>query len=279
MKNAMTIDVEDYFQVSAFEEIIKPQDWGTVAPRVEANMDRLLRLFADRNIKATFFTLGWIAQRFPQIVTRIVEQGHELASHGTLHQRASDQSRDEFKSDVGDAKRLLEDLSGTSVVGYRAPSFSFTKQNQWVYDVLAEEGYRYSSSVYPVVHDHYGIPDAPRFRYQAPSGVDEIPLSTLPFSGKNIPISGGGYFRLYPYVFTKWAVTRFIQKEAKPYIFYLHPWELDPGQPRMQDIPLKTRFRHYLNLSRVEGRIERLLNDFEWSSMADIYGYGIINNT
>lgn len=273
MQHAMTIDVEDYFQVSAFENLVNPGQWEQMAPRVEANTDRLLQLFADHDTHATFFTLGWVAQRFPELVKRIVAQGHELASHGTMHQRASSQGRDQFKADVGDAKRLLEDLSGKQVLGYRAPSFSFTKENLWVYDVLAEEGYVYSSSVYPVVHDHYGIPDAPRFRYETPAGVDEIPLSTLPFLGRNVPISGGGYFRLYPYPFTRWAVNRFMKKEAQPYIFYLHPWEVDPHQPRMEGASAKSRFRHYLNLDKVEHRLSRLLTDFEWGTLAKLYQY------
>ncbi|HAG92806.1 MAG: polysaccharide deacetylase family protein [Pseudomonadales bacterium] len=273
MKHAMTIDVEDYFQVSAFENLVRPEQWESMAPRVEANTDRLLQLFDDYDTKATFFTLGWVAQRFPQLITRIVEQGHELASHGIMHQRASNQNRAQFQADVGGAKRLLEDLSGKPVLGYRAPSFSFTKENLWVYDILAEEGYVYSSSVYPVVHDHYGIPDAPRFRYQTPAGVDEIPLSTLPLMGKNVPISGGGYFRLYPYMFTRWAVNRFMRREEQPYIFYLHPWEVDPDQPRMEGASAKSRFRHYLNLDKVEHRLGRLLTDFEWGSLARLYQY------
>ncbi|WP_200911630.1 XrtA system polysaccharide deacetylase [Teredinibacter purpureus] len=274
MQHAMTIDVEDYFQVGAFEKIITPADWDSMPSRVEASTDKLLQLFSDKNITATFFTLGWIAQRHPNIVKRIVAQGHELASHGTMHQRASHQTREEFKVDVSGAKQLLEDISGQAVIGYRAPSFSFTKENQWVYDVLAEEGYRYSSSVYPVVHDHYGIPDAPRSRYETGAGVDEIPLSTLPIFGKNIPISGGGYFRLYPYSLTRWAVARFAKNETQPYIFYMHPWEIDPDQPRMEGASAKSRFRHYLNLKKVEQRLSNLLDDFEWSSMASAYGYG-----
>lgn len=273
MQHAMTIDVEDYFQVSAFENKISTSDWGNMQVRVESNMDKLLQLFDDKGATATFFTLGWVAERYPSIVKKIIDQGHELASHGTMHQRASAQTQSEFKEDVGKAKRLLEDLSGKEVVGYRAPSFSFTKQNQWVYDVLAEEGYKYSSSVYPVVHDHYGIPDAPRTRYKTDSGVDEIPLSTLSLMGKNIPISGGGYFRLYPYLFTRLAITRFMHHEKIPYIFYMHPWEIDPDQPRIDGINLKTRFRHYLNLKRVNGRLTSLLEDFNWDSMASIYDY------
>lgn len=273
MQHAMTIDVEDYFQVSAFENLISPTDWDNMAPRVERNMDSLLEMFSDHGCKATFFTLGWVAKRFPDMINRVVAEGHELASHGTMHQRASDQDYQQFKADVGDAKRLLEDLSGKPILGYRAPSFSFTKENEWVYDVLAEEGYTYSSSVYPVVHDHYGIPDAPRFRYQTSAGIDEIPLSTLPMFGKNLPISGGGYFRLYPYMLTRWAVNRFVARDTQPYIFYMHPWEIDPEQPRVANISVKTRFRHYLNLKRVNWRFNRLLSDFEWSSMADIFEY------
>lgn len=273
MKNAMTIDVEDYFQVSAFENLVKRQDWEAITPRVEKNTRLLLEKFSEHGIKSTFFTLGWVAEKFPELVREIVEQGHELASHGTLHQRASDQDRKTFKADVGDAKRLLEDISGVEVVGYRAPSFSFTKDNEWVYDVLAEEGYKYSSSVYPVEHDHYGIPDAPRFQYSTRSGVIEIPLSTLPMMGKNIPISGGGYFRLYPYFLTRWAIAKFVGTERQPYIFYLHPWEMDPSQPRMSNASFKSRFRHYLNLNKVDRRLTGLLRDFEWSSMADIYGF------
>lgn len=274
MQNAMTIDVEDYFQVSAFENIISPNDWDAINPRVESNVDRLLQMFDENGCKATFFTLGWIAKRFPKMVNRIANEGHEIASHGTMHKRASDQSVSEFEEDVSHAKKLLEDISGKAVLGYRAPSFSFTKDNLWVYEVLAKLGYVYSSSVYPVVHDHYGIPDAPRFKYVTDAGIDEIPLSTLPMFGKNWPISGGGYFRLYPYSFTKWAVSKFSRNEKKPYIFYMHPWELDPDQPRIAEINAKTRFRHYLNLSRVDNRLNRLLGDFQWSSMSDVFGYG-----
>ena len=272
-KNAMTIDVEDYFQVSAFEDKFNPKNWDSIDPRVEKNTHRLLDLLAEHDGKATFFTLGWVAERFPELVKRISAEGHEVASHGMMHKRATDQSRDAFANDLGDAKKLLEDLTGHQVLGYRAPSFSFTNDNQWVYDVLQEHGYKYSSSVYPVVHDHYGIPDAPRFRYNTHTTIDEVPLSTLRMFGRNIPISGGGYFRLYPYVFTQYAINTFISKEKEPYIFYLHPWEIDSDQPRVKDISAKTQFRHYLNLKRVERRLVRLLKDYRWSTMADIYGF------
>lgn len=275
--HAMTIDVEDYFQVSAFANVIEPSSWDSLECRVEKNTQCLLELFANNEAKATFFILGWVAKRYPQLLQEIVAQGHEVASHGMMHQRASEQTAAEFRADVSDSKKLLEDITGVAIMGYRAPSFSFTKSNMWVYDNLAEAGYLYSSSVYPVVHDHYGIPDAPRFRYQTDAGVDEIPLSTLPFSGKNMPISGGGYFRLYPYAITAWAIKQFSVREKQPYIFYLHPWEVDPDQPRVANVSWKSRFRHYLNLRRVEHRMQLLLSGFEWSSMADIYGYSAQN--
>lgn len=273
IRNAMTIDVEDYFQVSAFENIIRPSDWTTLQPRVERNTHRLLDLFSEHNAKATFFILGWVAERFPGVIQRIVSEGHEIASHGMMHQRASAQTPEEFKADINHSKKLLEDIGSCEVIGYRAPSFSFTRANEWVYPALIEAGYKYSSSVYPVVHDHYGIPDAPRFRYKPLGAIDEIPLSTLTIMGKNIPISGGGYFRLYPYWATRWAVKKFSDTTTSPYIFYLHPWEIDPAQPRMDNINFKTRFRHYLNLKKVERRMAALLTDFEWSSMAELYGY------
>jgi len=266
--NALTIDVEDYYQVSAFEHVLSRSSWPSLESRVERNTDRLLALFSEHNnTKATFFVLGSVAERFPNIVKSIVAEGHELASHGTAHLRASDQTAEEFRQDVGDAKRLLEDLGGVAVNGYRAPSFSFTKQNEWVYDVLKEEGYVYSSSVYPVKHDHYGIPDAPRFRYTAGADIIEYPLSTLKLGSRNLPISGGGYFRLYPYAFTRMAIERFNRVEKQPYIFYLHPWEIDPDQPRIPNISAKTRFRHYLNLNRVEKRLKAMLKDFSWTRM------------
>ena len=268
----MTIDVEDYYQVSAFEDVIDRKNWNTLESRVQMNTEKILALLSQEGAKATFFVLASVAKRFPDIVRSIVNQGHELASHGTDHRRASHQTRDEFKKDVGDARRILEDISGTNVLGYRAPSFSFTPENKWVYDVLAEEGYRYSSSVYPVNHDHYGIPDAPRFRYKASSEIEEFPLSTLPLLGKNVPISGGGYFRLYPYILTKQAISRLNSSEERPYIFYLHPWEVDPDQPRISGISAKSKFRHYLNLHRVESRLTRMLRDFHWDTMQAVYG-------
>ncbi len=271
MVNAMTIDVEDYFHVSAFEAQFSPDKWDSVECRVERNVDRLLALFDQYHAKATFFVLGWVAEHYPQVVKKIVAQGHELASHGTSHRRATGQTPAEFREDVYKAKLLLEDLGSVAVNGYRAPSFSFSRSNEWVYDILADVGYQYSSSVYPVKHDLYGIPDAPRSMYRSTQGMPEIPLSTLPVAGKNIPISGGGFFRLYPYCFTRYGINRLNKKDNMPYIFYLHPWEVDPDQPRVKDAPLKSRFRHYLNLSKVETRLRALMRDFEWSSMADVF--------
>lgn len=272
--NAMTVDVEDYFQVSAFEKIINPSDWDAIAPRVEANTNHLLELFEANDVKATFFTLGWVAERFPDLIQSIAKQGHEIASHGYCHRRATQQSPAEFKQDVQRTRSLLQDLTGASVDGYRAPSFSINHSNAWAYDVLAEAGYLYSSSIYPVKHDHYGVPDAPRFKYKTQQGVWELPLTTLELAGRNIPISGGGFFRLYPYWLTRWAINRLHTVDDNSYMFYMHPWEIDPGQPRIEGIDLKTRFRHYLNISRVDRRMKRLLADFNWGSIQKVYFQG-----
>lgn len=270
--NALTVDVEDYFQVSAFESSVDPRCWGDFESRVEANTHLLLQKFSQKKVKATFFVLGWVAQRFPLLIRSIAEHGHEIASHGMLHQRATSQAPQQFYQDVLNSKLLLEDITGAPVIGYRAPSFSFDKSNLWVYDQLLRAGYRYSSSVYPVAHDHYGVPDAPRFRYQPIAGLDEIPLSTMRFCGRNLPISGGGFFRLYPYSFTRAAISRY-QREGGAYTFYIHPWELDPDQPRISRLELKSQFRHYVNLSKSSERLDGLLADFSWSSMAQVHGF------
>ena len=269
IKNAFTVDVEDYFQVSAFADTVAVSDWEKKEMRVEASMNRLLALLDKHHVKATFFTLGWVAERYPQLIKNLAQQGHEIASHGYWHQRATGQTTAQFKEDVGSARKLLQDLTGCDVHGYRAPSFSIDRTNEWAYDVLLEEGYQYSSSIYPVSHDHYGVPDAPRFKYKTEQGLWEVPLSTLVMNNKNIPISGGGYFRLYPYRVTSWAIKRFHDKDTQPYIFYMHPWEIDPGQPRQQGLSFKSKFRHYLNLGRVESRLDKMLQEFKWSTMAD----------
>lgn len=270
--NALTVDVEDYFQVSALAPFIARDRWDSIPCRVEANVDRLLKRFDENGAKATFFTLGWIAERYPQVVRRIVADGHELASHGYGHQRASELSREAFSDDVTRAKRILEDIAGVPVIGYRAPSFSIGADNLWAFDVLKEAGYVYSSSVYPVQHDHYGMPDAPRFPHQVRDGLTELPITTVRAFGRNLPAGGGGYFRFAPYGVSRWAIDRFNRDEQAPAIFYMHPWEIDPLQPRVPGPGLKTRFRHYVNLHRTESRLERLLGDFRWGRMDQVFG-------
>jgi polysaccharide deacetylase family protein (PEP-CTERM system associated) len=267
LTNALTVDVEDYFQVSAMAPHIARDSWDSQPCRVERNVQRLLALFAEHRAQATFFTLGWIAERYPQLVRDIVAGGHELASHGYGHLRASEQSRADFTQDVQRAKALLEDISGQAVRGYRAPSFSIGHSNPWAFDVLLESGYQYSSSVYPVQHDHYGMPDAPRFPYASRPGLVEVPITTTRMLGRNLPAGGGGYFRLAPYVLSRWALRRVNAIDRRPAIFYMHPWEIDPGQPRIPGTSLKTRFRHYVNLARTEPRLARLLHDFKWGRM------------
>jgi len=270
--NAMTVDVEDYFQVSAFDPYVDRSTWGDYAGRVEASTDRILALFDQYNVRGTFFTLGWVAQKYPSLVRRIVEGGHELASHGWDHIMVTRLTREQFAADIKKAKLTLEDTTGSAVSGYRAPSYSFTKKNDWAHTVLAEEGYRYSSSVAPIKHDLYGIPDAPRFAHKRADGaVVELPITTTRVLGRNIPCGGGGWFRLYPYQLSHWAIKRVRQKDRERAIFYFHPWEFDPEQPRIDGLNLRTRFRHYQNLARMEPRVEQLLRDFEWGTMADVF--------
>lgn len=272
-RNAMTIDVEDYFQVSAFEAHIPRSGWEALPCRVERNLDEILGLLRDGNARATFFTLGWIAQRYPGLVRSIVAEGHELASHGFAHGRASEQSPAEFAQDVESAKKLLEDIAGVEVRGYRAPSFSIGARNLWALRCLENVGYRYSSSIYPIVHDHYGMPDAPRFpfRPQNTERLIEIPVTTVRIMKRNLPAGGGGYFRLLPYSLSSWCLRRVNRIDGRACVFYFHPWEIDPGQPRQRGISARTRFRHYVNLSRMRHRIERLLRDFQWARMDQIF--------
>ncbi|RVT87737.1 DUF3473 domain-containing protein [Inhella crocodyli] len=271
LRNAMSIDVEDYFQVSALAPYIPRADWDRRECRAEANVRRILAMLDEAGVKATFFTLGWIAERHPQLVKDIVAAGHELASHGYGHERASDLDRAAFTQDVRRAKALLEDLGGVAVQGYRAPSFSIGAQNLWAFDVLQEAGYRYSSSVYPIAHDHYGMPDSPRFAYPVRDGLIEVPVTTNRIGGRNLPSSGGGYFRLLPYGVSRWLIRRVNEVDAQSAVFYFHPWEIDPDQPRVPGVDAKSRFRHYVNLSRTEGRIRRLLGDFAWGRMDEIF--------
>ena len=269
--NALTIDVEDYFQVSAFAPYIARADWEQHECRVERNVDRILALLDEHDTEATFFTLGWIAERYPQLVRRIAEQGHEVASHGYGHQRASELSRAEFSADIQRAKGVLEDLTGQEVAGYRAPSFSIGTANLWALDSLARAGHRYSSSIYPIRHDHYGMPDAPRFMHQAADGLIEIPITTLRLFNRNLPSSGGGYFRLLPYALSRWMLQRVNDADQESAVFYFHPWEIDPGQPRIDGIDRKTRFRHYVNIHRMDRRLQSLLGDFKWGRMDRLF--------
>ncbi len=269
--NAFTVDVEDYFHVSAFERHIPRSAWEHQPQRVAGSTQRLLELLKRHEVQATFFTLGWVAERHPHLMRQIVAEGHELASHGYDHTRVTTMDRHQFRNDISRTKKLLEDISGAAITGYRAPTFSFTRANEWVYTILAECGYQYSSSVAPVRHDLYGIPDAPRHAYRDASGIMEIPLSTIKVGATNLPCGGGGFFRLYPYRLTRWCVERVNRRDRQPCIFYMHPWEVDPEQPRQRNLAWKTRFRHYLNLQHVHPRLERLLSDFRWGRMNQVF--------
>lgn len=268
----MTVDVEDYFQVSAFENILPKEIWSGLPVRVEQNTYKILKIFEQRNIKATFFILGWVAKRYPNLVRDIVQQKHEVASHGFWHQRVHTISPNEFKKDVDGSKKLLEDISGVVVKGYRAPSYSINYRNQWAFNILEELGFVYSSSVYPIKHDIYGWPTAPRFKFTSTSsGLIEIPISTLKIGQRNIPCGGGGYFRLFPYRLSRWIMRQVNQEDQQPCIFYFHPWEIDPKQPKQKNINFKTRFRHYHNLSGMQLKLEKLLCDFHWGTIDDVF--------
>ena len=269
--NAMTVDVEEYFHVEAFKSIIDRRDWASLPSRVERNTDTLLFELSDARVKGTFFTLGWIAERHPALIRRIVSQGHEIASHGYAHIRADHQNPAEFRADVRAAKALLEDAAGVAVRGYRAATFSIGRNNLWAFEILAEEGYRYSSSVFPIRHDLYGMPRAPRAPFLACTGLTELPLTTVQVWGRNFPCAGGGYFRLLPYRLSTWAMRRVNDVDHLPCIFYMHPWEIDPDQPRQHRAPLKSRLRHYTNLHRTAGRLRHLLREFRWGRMDEVF--------
>ena len=270
--NAMTIDVEDYYQVSAFDPYIEKDDWSSYPSRVEANVDRILEIFESKSISATFFILGYVAQQHPGMVQRIASLGHEIASHGWKHYRVTAQSPKEFAEDIRKTKTILEDISGDIVKGYRAASYSVSEDSLWAHEELASSGHLYSSSIVPIKHDHYGIPEAPRFPFHVnPSGLLEVPVSTVAVNGKNYPCGGGGWFRLYPYSLSRLALNSIVEKENRPCVFYFHPWEIDPDQPRISGLPMKTKFRHYVNLPKMEGKICSLLDDFKWGRMDEIY--------
>lgn len=270
--NAMSVDVEDYYQVSAFAPVVARESWDRFPPRVEDNTRRVLDLFAEAGIRATFFVLGCVGERHPALMRAIVDQGHELASHGYAHYRVSEQDRAAFHADAARTKALLEDIGGTLVQGYRAASFSITRETWWALDVLEEVGYRYSSSINPIRHDHYGVPDAPLHAFR-PDGLSllEVPVAAAEFGRGRLPSGGGGYFRLLPYRASRWSLRRINEQARRPAVFYFHPWEIDPDQPPVGPLPACTRFRHYVNLGRMEGKLRRLLADFAWDRMDRIF--------
>jgi polysaccharide deacetylase family protein (PEP-CTERM system associated) len=266
ISNALSVDVEDWFQVGAFETVIDRSDWDRLPPRVERNADAVLALFDRAGVKGTFFTLGWVAERYPALIARIAAAGHELASHGWDHRRVFTMDADQFRADLRRARAAIEQASGAAVTGYRAPSFSIDARTPWAHPVLADEGYAYSSSVAPIAHDHYGWREAPRFAFRPLAGASliELPVTTVEVGGRRAAAGGGGFFRLLPYRFSSWAIRRVNQREGRPAVFYFHPWEIDPGQPRMAKAPLKSRLRHYTNLSRMEPKLLKLLQSFAW---------------
>lgn len=267
--NGLSVDVEDWFQVGAFEHVIDRADWDQLQCRVENNIAQILDMFDAAGVKATFFTLGWVAERYPALIRRIAEADHEIASHGYGHERVFAIGHKRFAEDLMRAKTALEDASGMAVTGYRAPSFSIDARTPWAYDVLSEQGYRYSSSVAPVVHDHYGWRAAPRFAFFPIVGNDllEIPVTTAMFGDRRIAAGGGGFFRVLPYGFSRWAIRQVNGDDERPAVFYFHPWEIDPDQPRMNNAPLKSRLRHYTKLDQMAAKLERLLGDFAWGRM------------
>jgi polysaccharide deacetylase family protein (PEP-CTERM system associated) len=269
VRNALSVDVEDWFHVGAFENVISRDDWRSLECRVERNTDALLQMFDDAGIKATFFTLGWVAERYPQLMQRIAAEGHELGNHGSEHDRVFTLTPEQFSADILRARKAIEDASGALVSGYRAPSFSIDQRTPWAHEVLAEQGYAYSSSVAPVKHDHYGWAEAPRFAFRPVSGSDliEIPVTTAVFAGKRLAAGGGGFFRLLPYGFSKWAVRQVNGEDKRPAIIYFHPWEIDPDQPRVANAPIKSKLRHYTKLKAMVPKLQRFMADFQWGRL------------
>lgn len=282
IENALTIDVEDYFQVAALAEAVRPEDWHSMEYRVEANTNRLLDLLDKHNTKATFFTLGWVAEKSPELVRTIQRGGHEIASHGYSHQLIYNQTPDAFREETRRSKRILEDITGQAITGYRAASYSITNQSRWALDILAEEGFVWDSSIFPVHHDRYGMPGTPRWPHKLTTNegheLAEFPLSTLKFPGYTLPIAGGGYFRLFPYWFSRWGLGS-INRQGQPFVFYLHPWEVDPGQPKL-DVKWFSRFRHYNNLDVCEARLDKLLGHFSFVPMGEVLRkQGLLNDS
>jgi polysaccharide deacetylase family protein (PEP-CTERM system associated) len=267
--NGLSVDVEDWFQVGAFEEVIEKGSWDSLVDRVERNMMEILDLFDEAEVKATFFTLGWVAKRHGALMREVASRGHELASHGWDHARVFTMDRPQFAEDIRKAKQEIEDATGCLVTGYRAPSFSIDQRTPWAFMELAEQGYAYSSSVAPIAHDHYGWPDAPRFAFRPLpwSPLVEMPVTTAEFAGKRLAAGGGGFFRVLPYAFSRWAIRQVNEKERRPAIFYFHPWEIDPGQPRVAGAPLKSRLRHYSRIESMAPKLRQLVKDFSWGRM------------
>jgi polysaccharide deacetylase family protein (PEP-CTERM system associated) len=272
MLNALSVDVEDWFQVGAFETVISRDDWDRLPPRVERNGEAVLDLFEEAGVKATFFALGWVAERHPALIRRIAEAGHEVASHGWDHVRVFTLTPGDFRADLDRARLAIEDACGRSPTGYRAPSFSIDARTPWAHRVLAEAGYAYSSSVAPLRHDHYGWPEAPRFAHRPlpDSELIELPVTTVELAGRRFAAGGGGFFRLLPYAFSSWAVARVNHAERRPAVFYFHPWEIDPGQPRVAGAPLRSRLRHYSRLSAMRPKLLRLLRSHQWGRTDEV---------
>ncbi|MCF8026232.1 MAG: DUF3473 domain-containing protein [Desulfobacteraceae bacterium] len=265
MQNYLTIDVEDYFQVAAFADIVAPEDWEGLEPRLQANLPAILAVLKKHGVHATFFVVGWIAEKYPHMVREILAHGHEIGCHSYWHRKIYELTPEEFRADTIRAKAALEKIANRKITAYRAPSYSITKKSLWALDILKEAGFTTDSSIFPIRHDFYGMPDAPRFRHRLPAqGIDEFPISTAVLFGRKIPVSGGGYFRMFPYWFTKFALKRINQKENQPFVFYLHPWEIDAAQPRFKRARLLSKFRHYNNLDKTLDRFERLLTDFDF---------------
>jgi polysaccharide deacetylase family protein (PEP-CTERM system associated) len=272
MKNALSVDVEDWFQVGAFEKVIARDAWETLPRRVEANTDRVLALFDAAAVKATFFTLGWVAERHPALIRRIADAGHEIASHGWDHRRVFTMNEAEFRADLDRAHRAIEQAGGQSPTGYRAPSFSIDARTPWAHPILAERGYAYSSSVAPIAHDHYGWPGSPRFAWRPVAGspLIELPVTTVALAGRRFAAGGGGFFRLLPYRFSSWAISRVNDSEGRPAIFYFHPWEVDPDQPRVGDASARSKLRHYTNLDVMEAKLDKLLRRHIWGRTDEV---------
>lgn len=267
--NLASIDVEDWFQVENFAAAIPKTSWGNYPLRVERNMDRVLEIFDQAGVKGTFFTLGWVAEKLPQIVRRVAAAGHEVASHGWSHNRVVKLTPEEFRAEVARSKAVLEDLSGQTVLGYRAPTFSVVPSTLWALDILAEEGYGYDSSIFPVWHDHYGIPDAPLNIYRHANGLWEIPMSVLTFGNLRVPVAGGGYFRLYPETVTSLAIRR-LNRAGRAAVIYLHPWEFDPDQPKPAGVGRVTLLRHRIGLGSTAKRLASLFRQFPFGTARDV---------